>query len=83
MSKLLFICLIPLLVFTASLEPKSHLTKYIDRIDRHWLPDLTGLPTVKEIDELDDKLLQVIKEESDKRCKLIKPQLRMLFSSTF
>jgi len=68
---------------TASFAPKSHLTKYIDKIDRHWLPDLTGLPSVQEVDALDDKLLEVITAEPDKRCRLVKPQLRMLFFEHF
>jgi hypothetical protein len=64
-------------------SPKIQKKKLKDPIDSHWLPNLTGLPTVDEISQLDETVRQALEEETDKQCLAINPQLRMLFFEHF
>jgi hypothetical protein len=66
-----------------SLADHLHLSLAKDPIDGHWLPNLTGLPTLEEIDEIDAIVASAMEEEKDARCNAIEPELRMLFFEHF
>lgn len=67
----------------SSIADHLHLSHSKDPIDGGWLPNLTGLPTVAEMDEIDNTVKEAMNEETDSRCKSINPQLRMLFFEHF
>lgn len=68
---------------TLSMQKNLHLKKLKDPIDGGWLPDITGLPTIDELEDMEDDLEQLVNEEKDLDCRAIHPKLRKLFFEHF
>lgn len=68
---------------SSSLANHLHLLREKDPIDGGWLPDITGLPSVDEVDDMLDDVVAALHEDKDPKCRAIHPKLRMLFFEHF
>ncbi|MDF1646668.1 MAG: hypothetical protein P1U61_06800 [Legionellaceae bacterium] len=59
-------------------DSKSHASKAETSEDKGWLPNLTGLPTIGEIEKLSQHVDEVMKQDKDKTCRAINPRLRKM-----
>lgn len=66
-----------------SLADHLHLSRSQDPVDGGWLPNLTGLPNNEQVNLLNERVVNLVKNEEDKQCASVNANLRFLIFQHF
>lgn len=86
---LILLSLTPLIASAAYLDALPsfadylHLSRSKDPAEHGWLPEVTGLPNKDQVAHLNQRMLNVISKDTDKKCTSIDVHLRMMIFQHF